>query len=108
MNSQENFKIRSRVVIPTCRNDMATSMGMPWVGSRTSSSLLGEVAEASRGRSPPHAMMMLSAIWEMTCTVFRRKMAFSAELTKSRTDLVEWDRHTWKEKKCKQFRVLYL
>ena len=31
----------------------------------------------------------------MTWTVFKRKMAFSAELTKSSTDLVEWDLHTW-------------
>ena len=54
----------------------------------------GEVAEARRGRSPPQAMMRLSANCEMRCTVFTTNTAFSAELTKSSTDLVECERHT--------------
>jgi hypothetical protein len=48
------------------------------------------VADASNGRRPPHAMIRLSANWEIKWTVFTTKMAFSLLLTKSKTDFVEW------------------
>ena len=54
----------------------------------------GDVADARSGRSPPQAMMRLSASCEMRCTVFTTNTAFSAALTKSSTDLVECERHT--------------
>ena len=54
----------------------------------------GDVADARSGRSPPHAMMRLSASCEMRCTVFTTNTAFSAAFTKSSTDLVECDRQT--------------
>ena len=50
---------------------------------------LGEVADASNGRRPPHAMIRLSANCEIKCTVLTTNMAFSALFTKSNTDLVE-------------------
>lgn len=56
---------------------------------------LGDVALASKGNRPPHAMIKLSANCEIKCTVFTTNIAFSAELTKSKTLLVEWLRHTY-------------
>lgn len=50
---------------------------------------LGEVAEASSGSSPPHAMIRLSASWLIRCTVFTTKIEFSLLFTKSITDFVE-------------------
>jgi hypothetical protein len=50
----------------------------------------GEVADASKGSSPPQAIMRLSASCEIRWTVFTTKMAFSLLFTKSRTDFVEW------------------
>lgn len=50
---------------------------------------LGEVADASNGSKPPHAMMRLSASWLIKCTVFTTKIAFSLLFTKSITDFVE-------------------
>ena len=55
---------------------------------------MGDVAEASRGSRPPQAMMRLSASCEMRWTVLTTKMPFSVLFTKSRTDLVEWERQT--------------
>jgi len=51
---------------------------------------LGDVAAASNGNSPPQAMIKLSDNCEIKCTVLTTKIAFSAPLTKSKTDLVEW------------------
>ena len=55
----------------------------------------GEVAEANKGSKPPQAMIKLSANCEIKCTVLTTKIAFSPLLTKSKTDLVEWDLQTW-------------
>lgn len=91
----ELAKIRTSAILTNrCRKLTATSIGIPWVGSITSNSELGLVAEARRGRSPPHAMIKLSASWEIRCTVLTTKMAFSLLLTKSKTLLVEWERQT--------------
>lgn len=49
----------------------------------------GEVADARSGRSPPQAMIKLSANCEIRCTVFTTKIAFSLLFTKSNTDFVE-------------------
>ncbi len=50
----------------------------------------GEVAAESRGRIPPHAIMMLSTIWEMRWMVLWTNIMFSLLFTKSMTDFVEW------------------
>jgi hypothetical protein len=71
------------------RKERETSRGIPWVGSSTSTSLFGLVADARRGRRPPQAMIRLSVSWEMRWTVLTTNIALSAALTKSRTDLVE-------------------
>ena len=55
----------------------------------------GEVADANKGSNPPQAMIKLSANCEIKCTVLTTKIAFSPLLTKSKTDLVEWDLQTW-------------
>ena len=46
----------------------------------------------------PQAMMRLSVSWEIRWTVLTTKMALSAALTKSSTDLVEWLRQTGRQK----------
>lgn len=50
---------------------------------------LGDVADASSGNSPPHAIIKLSDNCEIKYTVFTTKIAFSVPLTKSNTVLVE-------------------
>lgn len=50
---------------------------------------LGDVADASNGNKPPHAIIKLSDNCEIKCTVLTTNIAFSAPLTKSKTDLVE-------------------
>jgi hypothetical protein len=91
----EDAKMRtSAMETNRCRKVTATSIGIPWVGSSTSSSLFGEVADARRGSSPPQAMIRLSASWEMRWTVLTTKIAFSALFTKSNTDLVVLERQT--------------
>lgn len=50
----------------------------------------GDVAEASNGKSPPQAIIKLSANCEIKCTVLTTNIALSLLLTKSRTDFVEW------------------
>lgn len=49
----------------------------------------GDVADASKGNSPPQAIIRLSDNCEIKCTVLTTNIAFSVPLTKSKTDFVE-------------------
>ena len=51
---------------------------------------LGEVAAASSGRSPPHAVTRLSASWEIMWVTFTTNTWFSDAFTKSITVFVLW------------------
>ena len=107
---------RSAMAARRCRKLTATSTGSPCVGSTISNSLCaeakkekknfylktnfkkeigrrwwitcGEVADASKGSSPPQAMMRLSDSCDIKCTALTTKMALSPLLTNSSTDLV--------------------